>query len=272
MTLAEVTPDNVGLLVAFGGGIVSFLSPCVLPILPGYLSLITGVSVGELREQGLSERSGGTTLTATDTQRQTMIRIAVNTGLFVAGFTLVFVLLFLTTASISDVVFRNQETLRRVAGALVILFAIYLAGTQLVSAPRLYGEARFHPTLSRFGPLAAPVAGAAFGLGWTPCLGPVLGSVLAVASTQGETGRGALLLIAYSLGLGVPFLLAGLALGRLEGVFGWFKRHSKAITLFSAAVLGLFGLILFTGNLPRVTARITDVLDALGLDQLVELG
>ncbi|MGH9024494.1 MAG: cytochrome c biogenesis CcdA family protein [Acidimicrobiia bacterium] len=261
MSLAEVTPDNVGLLVAFGGGIVSFLSPCVLPILPGYLSLITGVSVGELRDT----EGGGT-----DTK--TMTRIALNTGLFVAGFTVVFVLLFLTSVAISDVVFRNQETLRRVAGALVILFAVYLAGTQLVSAPRLYGEARFHPSLSRFGPLAAPVAGAAFGLGWTPCLGPVLGSVLAVASTQGETGRGAALLIAYSLGLGVPFLLAGLALGRLEGVFGWFQRHSKGITLFSAAVLGLFGVILFTGNLPRVTARITDVLDALGLERLVELG
>jgi cytochrome c-type biogenesis protein len=262
MSLAEVTPDNVGLLVAFGGGIVSFLSPCVLPILPGYLSLITGVSVAELRDP---DGGGGT-----DTK--TMTRIAVNTGLFVAGFTVVFVLLFLTSAAISDVVFRNQEALRKVAGALVILFAVYLAGTQLVSAPRLYGEARFHPTLSRFGPLAAPVAGAAFGLAWTPCLGPVLGSVLAVASTQGDTGRGALLLIAYSLGLGVPFLLAGLALGRLEGTFDWFKRHSKAITLWSAAVLGLFGVILFTGNLPRVTARITDVLDALGLERLVELG
>jgi cytochrome c-type biogenesis protein len=261
MSLAEVTPDNVGVLVAFGGGIVSFLSPCVLPILPGYLSLITGVSVGELRETG----RGGT-----DTQ--TLTRIAVNTGLFIAGFTVVFVLLFLTSAAISDVVFRNQEMLRRVAGALVIVFAVYLAGTQLVSAPRLYGEARFHPALSRFGPLAAPVAGAAFGLGWTPCLGPVLGSVLAVASTQGETGRGAALLLAYSLGLGVPFLLAGLALGRLEGLFGWFTRHAKVITLFSAFVLGAFGVILFTGNLPRVTARLTDALEALGLDRLVELG
>jgi cytochrome c-type biogenesis protein len=262
--LADVTPDNVGLLVAFGGGIVSFLSPCVLPILPGYLSLITGVSVGELQEQG---RGGGTT---TDTR--TMTRIAVNTGLFVAGFTVVFVLLFLTTASISDVVFRNQETLQKVSGALVILFAIYLAGTQLVSAPQLYGEARFQPTLSRFGPFAAPVAGAAFGLGWTPCLGPVLGSVLAVASTQGETGRGAALLIAYSLGLGVPFLLAGLALGKLEGVFGWFKRHSRGITLCSATILGFFGLVLFTGDLPRITARLIEVLDTLGLDRFVELG
>jgi cytochrome c-type biogenesis protein len=256
MDLVGVTPENVGVLVAFGGGIVSFLSPCVLPIVPGYLSLVTGVSVGEL--------GGG------DSRHLT--RIAVNTGLFIAGFTVVFTLLFLTTTAVSDVIFRNQDMLTRVAGGLVLLMALYLAGSQLVTAPGVYRELRFHPHLERFGPLAAPIAGAAFGLGWTPCIGPVLGSVLTVAATEDDTVRGAVLLVAYSLGLGVPFLVTGLALGRLTRVLGWFRRHSRAITLASAALLGAFGVVLLLNRLPWVTARLQHALDSVGLDRLVELG
>ena len=256
MDLVGVTPENVGVLVAFGGGIVSFLSPCVLPIVPGYLSLVTGVSVGEL--------SGG------DSRHLT--RIAVNTGLFIAGFTVVFTLLFLTTTAVSDVIFRNQDVLTRVAGGLVLLMALYLAGSQLVTAPGVYRELRFHPHLERFGPLAAPIAGAAFGLGWTPCIGPVLGSVLTVAATEDETVRGAVLLVAYSLGLGVPFLVTGLALGRLTRVLGWFRRHSRVITLASAALLGAFGVVLLLNRLTWVTARLQEALDSIGLDELVTLG
>jgi cytochrome c-type biogenesis protein len=256
VTLAAVTADNVGVLVAFGGGIISFLSPCVLPIVPGYLSLVTGVSVGELQ----------------DGDSRPLVRIAVNTGLFIAGFTLVFTLLFLTTTAVSDVIFRNQETLTRLAGALVLLMALYLAGSQLLTTPRMYQEFRFHPHLERFGPLAAPVAGAAFGLAWTPCIGPVLGSVLTVASTQNDTARGAALLIAYSLGLGVPFLIVGLALGRLTGALAWFKRHSRAITLASATLLGVFGVVLLLDRLSWVTAELQQALDSVGLDGLVTLG
>jgi len=252
VVVAAVTPDNVGVLAAFGGGIVSFLSPCVLPIVPGYLSLITGVSVPDLR-QGDPRR---------------MVRIAVNTGLFVLGFTVVFTLLFLSTTAVSDALARNQEQLTRLAGGAVLLMALYLAGSQLLTAPRLYQEVRFHPHPERFGPFAAPVAGAAFGLGWTPCIGPVLGSVLTVAASRGETARGALLLVAYSLGLGVPFLVTGLALGRLAGVLDWCKRHSRAITLVSAGLLAAFGLVLLLDRLPWVTARLRDVVDAIGMDWL----
>ncbi len=255
MFLGAVTEQNVNVLIAFGGGIVSFLSPCVLAIVPGYLSLITGISVGELREG--SPRH--------------LVRIAINTGLFVLGFTIVFTLLFLSTTAVSGALFRNQEVLTRVAGGLIVVMAVYLAGSQLVMAPALYGEARFHPHLERFGPFAAPVAGAAFGLGWTPCIGPVLGSVLAVASTRGATARGATLLIAYSIGLGVPFLAVGLALGRLEGVLGFFKRHSKAITLVSAAVLAAFGVVLLLDRLTWVTARLSEFWDAIGLRSLINV-
>ena len=251
-----VSAQNVNVLVAFGGGIISFLSPCVLPIVPGYISLVTGLTFGELE--------------TADARR--LARIAINTGLFVLGFTLVFVALFLTTWSVSDLVAENQETLTRISGALVLLMAIYLAGSQLLTTPRLYQEFRFHPHLERFGPFAAPVAGAAFGLGWTPCLGPVLASVLAVASSQGETAKGASLLIAYSLGLGVPFLLVGLSLGRFAPALNWVKRHSRVITLVSATLLGFFGVILLLDRLPLVTARLIDALRAMGLARLVELG
>jgi cytochrome c-type biogenesis protein len=251
-----VSPSNINVLVAFGGGIISFLSPCVLPIVPGYLSLVSGLTFGELE--------------APDARR--LARIAINTGLFVLGFTVVFVALFLTTWSVSDVVFRNQEVLTRAAGALVLLMAVYLAGSQLLTTPRLYQEFRFHPHLERFGPFAAPVAGAAFGLGWTPCIGPVLASVLVVASREGDTVRGAALLIAYSLGLGLPFLVVGLGLGKFAPALNWVKRHSKAITLVSAALLAAFGIILLLDRLPLVTARLQDVMRDVGLARLVNFG
>src|SRR3954468_6773997 len=234
--------SNLYLLTAFGGGVISFLSPCVLPIVPGYLSLITGLSVGEIREQ----------------QRHYLKRIAVNTGLFVLGFTVVFVLLGLITTAVGSALFRNQETLTRISGAFVLLMAAYLAGSQILTTPRLYQEFRFHPHLDRFGPVAAPVAGAAFGLGWTPCIGPVLGAVLGFATAGQDVGRATVLLTAYSFGLGLSFLVVGLAMGKLTRALAWFRRHSRAITLVSAAILAIFGIILLTDNLPEVTARLSN--------------
>lgn len=243
-------------LTAFGAGILSFLSPCVLPIVPAYLSLITGLTVGDLRE-------GDT---------KVLPRVALDTGLFVAGFTVVFVLLGLLTTAVGDALFQNQATLTRISGALVILMALYLAGSQILMAPRMYQEFRFHPNLDRFGKAATPIAGAAFGLGWTPCIGPVLGAVLSFAAQGQSLVRATVLLVAYSLGLGVSFLAVGLAFGKLTTPLQWVKRHSRAITFASAAVLFVFGVILLTDNLAEVSARLTRTMDALGLDRLVEIG
>lgn len=255
--LAAITQQNVNVLVAFGGGIISFASPCVLPVVPLYLSLITGLSVGELGERDADPRRLG--------------RIAVHTGLFVVGFGTVFVLLGLVFTTAGHALFVNQHTLTRVGGALVLVMALYLAGSQLLMLPGLYREVRFHPHLERLGPVAAPVAGAAFGLGWTPCIGPVLGAVLGVAATR-DTTRAAMLLVAYSLGLGVPFLVVGLGLGRLTRPLEWVKRHSRAITLLSAAVLAAFGVLLVLNRFELLTARLQDVLTAIGLKRLVTLG
>lgn len=254
--LAADATSNLYVLTAFGGGIISFLSPCVLPIVPGYLSLVSGLSIGEMA----------------DANRKTLARIAVMTGLFVLGFTVVFVLLGLVTTAAGEELFQNQETLTRISGGLVLLMAAYLAGSQLLTTPRLYQELRFHPHLERFGPVAAPIAGAAFGLGWTPCIGPVLGTVLNFSAQGQDVTRATVLLIAYSLGLGASFLVVGLLFGRLTTPLAWVKRHSRVITLVSAAVLAVFGVILLTDQLPMVTARLTDGMRSLGLDWLVEIG
>jgi len=244
------------LLTAFGAGVISFLSPCVLPIVPAYLSLVTGLTVGEIEEG----------------RARVLPRIAFHTGLFVAGFTVVFVGLGLVTTTVGSALFDHQSTLTRISGALVILMALYLAGSQVLMTPRLYQEFRFHPHLERFGPVAAPIAGVAFGLGWTPCIGPVLGTVLTFAAQGQDVAWSALLLAVYSLGLGLSFLAVGLLFGRLTTPLAWVKRHSRAITFVSAAVLFAFGVILLTDNLPWVTARLSNLLDALGLRGLVTIG
>jgi cytochrome c-type biogenesis protein len=251
-----VSAGGVTYLAAFGGGLISFLSPCVLPIVPGYLSLVTGLDVTDIRE-GATDNLG---------------RIARDTGLFIAGFTAVFLLLQLSATAVSRVVFRNHVVLTRISGLVLLSMGLFLIGSLVLRSPWLYQERRFHPNLSRFGPFAAPVAGAAFGFGWTPCLGPILSSVLVVAANEDQVVRGALLLIAYSAGLGLPFLATGLAFGRLTGAFGWVKRHTVALTVFSAWSLCFFGVLLTFNRLTWVTSRLQETAQALGLGWLVNLG
>ena len=249
--------SNLYVLVAFGGGVISFLSPCVLPIVPAYLSFITGLTVGELEDAA---------------RPKVLARIALNTAMFVLGFTVVFVLLGLVSTAVGSTLLRNQDTLTRVSGGLVLLMAAYLAGSQLLTTPRWYQEFRFHPHLERFGPAAAPVAGAAFGLGWTPCIGPILGTILGFAAAGHDLARAVVLLTAYSLGLGLSFLAVGLLFGRLTTPLAWVKRHSRAITLVSAAVLAAFGVLLLTNQLSRLTADLQDFMDSIGLSGLVNIG
>ena len=235
---------------------ISFASPCVLPLVPAYLSVVTGLDVQEI--QGGSRRHLG--------------RIARDTGLFVTGFAAVFVLLGLSASALAQAALRNHILLTRLTGAGVLAMGLFLAGSLVLQTPRLYGEARFHPVVSRLGPWAAPVAGVAFGFGWTPCIGPVLASVLAVAASQASTTQGALLLLVYSAGLALPFFAAGLALGRLSGAFGWVKRHFRSLTFASALVLTGFGVLLVVNRLTWLTAELSDGLRAIGLGRLITLG
>ena len=252
--LLAVTSQNVGLLVAFGGGIVSILSPCVLPMVPGYLSVVSGISVADLQ----------------DGKPANLGRIAITTALFTLGFGSVFTILGLAASEIGQAAFDNQETLTRASGALIMVMALYLFGSQVLRAPRLYPEKRFQVN-QRFGWATAPIVGAAFGFGWSPCLGPVLAAVFGVAATQ-TTVRAVGLLVAYSVGMGVSFLVIGVAFGASTSALGFLKRHLRLITFFSAAVLLFFGLLLFLDRLSWMTAQITDLLDWLGLSKLVDLG
>jgi len=251
-----VAAENVSYLAALGGGVVSFLSPCVLPIVPAYLSVITGLDVAEVKEG----------------DRKHLPRIAWHTGLFIAGFSAVFVLLGLAATTFGRSLQHHQAAITRWSGVLIIGMALYMLGSLILQAPGLYQERRWHPNLKRFGPFAAPVAGAAFGFGWTPCIGPVLGAVLGKAATQSEATQGAILLLFYSAGLGIPFMLMGLAFGRLASAMNWVKRHSTAITASSALALGFFGVLLVMNKFVWLTAKLQDGLNAMGLGRLVRLG
>jgi cytochrome c-type biogenesis protein len=241
---------------AFAGGLVSFLSPCVMPIVPAYLSLITGLDSSELE----------------DGRRQHLVRITRDTGLFVLGFGSVFVLLGMAATSMGQFVARNQALLTRSSGVLIVAMSAFMIGSLMLQAPWLYQEMRFHPNLGRLGRAAPPVAGVAFGLGWTPCIGPVLTSILLVAANADTVWSGAGLLGAYSLGLGVPFLATGLLFGQMTSAMSAMKRHMPRIVLVSSMVLALFGVLLMFNQLSWLTTQISRLLNSLGLDWIVELG
>jgi cytochrome c-type biogenesis protein len=242
-------------VLAFAGGMLSFLSPCVLPLVPGYLSLMSGVSVTQVT----------TSATTGDETR----RILRATLLFVAGFTFVFTLLGAGASAIGQTLLRHQQGLNQVAGIVTIVMGLFIAGVLVPGA--MLRERRFQVFPDSLGTLAPPLMGMAFAFGWTPCIGPILSVVLSTAATQDTLGKGVGLLVAYSLGLGVPFVAAGLGLGRLTSVFGWVKAHFRLINLVSGSFLVVFGLLLFTNNLGDVSAAIQRFLDGVGLDRLVTI-
>lgn len=248
--------SDVGFVVAFGGGVISFVSPCVLPVVPSYLSTIAGLD--------LADQSA-----PSNTQ---LVRVVRDTVLFFSGFAVVFVSLGLVATAVGASFSRNRVLLERISGAVIIAMALYLFATLVLRNPRFFPDVRFHPQPSRLGPFAAPIAGAAFGFGWTPCLGPVLASVFAVAANEHSFGRGALLLIFYAAGLGFPFLVLGCAFSKLSGVVGFLRRSGGAITLASAVLLLAFGIFLALGRFSQVTTELQAGLRLIGLGGLMRIG
>jgi len=248
--------SDLTLLGAFLGGLVSFLSPCVLPVIPAYISVVTGLGAA-------SVQAGG---------RAHLAQVLKTSLGFIVGFSTVFVLLGLSVTAVGQVLYLNRVLLTRISGLVVLAMALFLLGSLFLKSPWLYQEARWHPQLDRFGPFAAPVAGVAFGFGWTPCIGPVLTSVLAVAASSGDVGRGTAMLIAYSAGLAVPFLAAALALDRVAGAFDFVKKHFFAITVTSGVILAIFGALLAFNRMSLVTTFTQSVLESIGLGGLLGLG
>jgi cytochrome c-type biogenesis protein len=247
---ALVQHSPLGFVVAFGAGVVSFLSPCVLPLVPSYLSMMSGV--------GLSAGSGG--------EAARRARLVWSTVLFVAGFSVVFAFLEATASAVSEPLRAHKPVLDDVAGALIIAMGLVIAG-----APRLawlQRERRFAIRPSALGPWAAPLMGMTFAFGWTPCITPVLAAVLGLASSGGTLARGEEMLVAYSLGLGVPFVVTGLAFGRLSGAFSFARRHSRAMNVGSGMVLAALGVVLITGEVGVLSSWSDSVLQHVGLGSL----
>ncbi len=223
-------------LTAFGAGMVSFLSPCVLPLVPGYISFMTGFTPAELG-QG----------------RSRLADVLLPSLSFVVGLAVVFVALGASASALGTLLAPYRGLLARVAGAFIIVMGFLLLG--VVKVPWLYGEARFDPARARsFGQGAALVLGMAFAFGWTPCVGPILASILALAGSSASVATGALLLFAYALGLGVPFVVVGLFFGRLKGAVGWMSGHAVSVNRIAGVLLMIVGGLILTGRLVAIGA------------------
>jgi cytochrome c-type biogenesis protein len=253
MLLGAIGVHDPGLIGAFAGGMLSFLSPCVLPLVPGYLSMVSGISVAELQEGDPGN----------------LRRIIISTLLFVAGFTAVFVALGAAASGFGQALREHQRGLEMIAGAFVMVMAVFLAG--FVSPRFLMVERRMHVSPSELGAWAPPAMGAAFAFGWTPCIGPVLAGVLGLAEHDATLTRGVALLASYSVGLGVPFVVTGVAFDRMAGAFAVVKRHFRAINMVAGAFLFAFGFLLFTHRLTRLSSYFTDALHWLHLDALTKI-
>jgi cytochrome c-type biogenesis protein len=239
-------------IAAFAVGFVSFISPCVLPLVPGYLSAVSGVSLTEIQEGDRRLR-----------------RILLPSLVFCTAFTVVFVALGMTATSLGSVLRDGRGTLDKIAGAVIIALGVFFLLTPFVD--RFNREWRPDALISRAGSGGPLIAGAAFAFAWTPCIGPTLGAILTAASTQDALGDGAVLLLFYSLGLSVPFLLTALAFTRAWSAFRWLRDRYVVITAVSGLVLIAMGVLLLTGELTRLNTEAQQALDSLGLNVFGEL-
>ncbi len=246
--LAEISSDpaaGVTVFAAFGAGIVSFLSPCVLPLVPGYLSAVSGVSPADLDDAGWR-------------------RVLVPSLLFVASFSAIFILLGLTATAIGSFFQDHQETLTKISAALIIAMGVLFVSTLFV--PRLNREWHVEALLERAGKGGPVVAGAAFAIAWTPCIGPTLGAILSAAALTDSAGRGAFLLAVYSAGLAIPFLLTAIAFSQMTSAFEVVKRHYQVIVAVGGVILIAMGILIWTDELTRINAEVQSWLTEIGLD------
>ncbi|MCX8116470.1 MAG: cytochrome c biogenesis protein CcdA [Desulfobacterota bacterium] len=222
--------QDISALIAFTAGVLSFVSPCVLPLVPSYLTYITGVSFKDL-----SDESQGTRI---------RWRTLLHSLCFITGFSAIFILMGASASYLGQILVEYQSWIMRGGGILIILLGIHFTG--LVQIPFLQAEKRFEMKKKPLGYFGSFLVGVVFAAGWTPCIGPILSTILIYASTAQKMTTGILLLTAYSLGLGLPFLLSSLAFNSFLSVFNWVKRYMRWITLASGIFLILIGLLFLT--------------------------
>ena len=247
MVIAVVSTDpasGVGIFAALAAGIVSFLSPCVLPLVPGYLSAVSGVSANELETAGWR-------------------RVLGPSLLFVASFSAIFILLGLTATGIGSVLKDHQELLAKISGALIIAMGVLFVASLFVT--KLNREWHVDALLERAGRGGPIVAGAAFAIAWTPCIGPTLGAILGAASLSGSAARGAFLLAVYSAGLAIPFILTAVAFSQMTTAFAVVKRHYQAIIAVGGVILIAMGVLILTGEFFTLNNQAQRLTNDLGL-------
>jgi cytochrome c-type biogenesis protein len=217
-------------IAAFLAGLVSFLSPCVLPLVPGYVSLISGAGVEELKAP----------------ESRLLSKVMLNSIGFILGFSVVFVTLGAISTEVGQLLARYKSMLAQVAGVVIILFGLHLTGLFKIKA--LYTDARLHQVKGGSTPWGAFVIGFAFAFGWTPCVGPILGVILTFAAAQDSVAKGILLLAVYSMGLAVPFLLTSLGIERFLKFYSRFRTHMHALEVVSGGLLIGLGVLLVIGR------------------------
>jgi cytochrome c-type biogenesis protein len=237
--------SGVGILTALGAGLVSFLSPCVLPLVPGYLSAVTGVSVSEL-------------------DRAERHRVIVPSLVFVASFSTIFILLGLTATGIGQGLQDHRDTLEKISGAVIIAMGVLFVASLFVV--RLNREWHVDALMSRAGKGGPLLAGMAFAIAWTPCIGPTLGAILSAASLSSSAAHGAFLLAVYSAGLGIPFLVTALAFSRMTTAFEAVKRHYTAIMAVAGGILIAMGILILTGDFFQLNVQAQKLTQDLGLN------
>lgn len=231
---------NLGILIAFAGGLLSFLSPCVLPLVPSYLGFVTGLTIDEMSGRR---------------------RIAmVHAVLFVLGFTLIFLLFGASATALGRVLKYYEVWFQRIGGVLIVLFGLYCLG--ILRLGILDRDARVHLDRKPLGYLGSVLVGMAFAAGWTPCIGPILGGILGLAATQEQLGRGMVLLASYSLGLAVPFLVAAFAVETFLDWFQRFRKHIRWIQRASGVLLLFVGILMMTGQFTRLAAWLNSLTPA----------
>ena len=224
---------NVSLITAFVAGLLSFLSPCVLPLIPGYISFISGASLQEL--------------TATDDISKVRRKVIYNSLAFVLGFSVVFILLGASATAISKLMLRYLRPISIVAGCVIIIIGLHTMGIFKISA--LYSEKRFQTNTRPVNVFGSFVIGLAFAFGWTPCIGPILAGILAVAAAQNTVWKGIRLLAVYSLGLGIPFMITAYSITLFLKLFDKIKKYLNIIEWIAGLLLVIIGILMITGGL-----------------------